>query len=106
MTLQYLFFITGVQSSFFTVNVPTHVQELVKARPRWHAKNVYQALITKQLTVGNYEQDARAQIYISWVSKTEKSPWLEMTRWPRHFNGLSMANVAPLAYAANPITSR
>jgi hypothetical protein len=27
-----------------------------------------------------------------------------MTRWPRYFNGLNMADVAPLAYAANPIT--
>ena len=27
-----------------------------------------------------------------------------MTRWPRYFNGLHMANIAPLAYAANPIT--
>jgi hypothetical protein len=27
-----------------------------------------------------------------------------MTRWPRYFNGLDMADVAPLAYAANPIT--
>jgi hypothetical protein len=27
-----------------------------------------------------------------------------MTRWPRYFNGLNMADVAPLSYAANPIT--
>jgi hypothetical protein len=27
-----------------------------------------------------------------------------MTRWPRYFNGLNIASVAPLAYAANPIT--
>jgi hypothetical protein len=27
-----------------------------------------------------------------------------MTRWPRYFHGLNMADVAPLAYAANPIT--
>ena len=27
-----------------------------------------------------------------------------MTRWPRYFNGLHMADIAPLAYAANPIT--
>jgi hypothetical protein len=45
-----LVLVTGAQSSFFTVNVPTQVQELVKARPRWHADNVYQALITEQLT--------------------------------------------------------
>jgi hypothetical protein len=97
------FFVSGAQSSFFTVNVLDQVQELVKSRPRGHA-DVFRALIDKQLTAGNHEQDARAQIYNSQVSKTEVSPWLEMTRWPRYFHGLNMADVAPLAYAANPIT--
>jgi hypothetical protein len=79
------------------------VQELVKSRPKGHA-NVFQALIDEQLTAGNEEQDAQAQIYNSQVSKTEVSPWLEMTRWPRYFHGLNIADVAPLAYAANLIT--
>jgi hypothetical protein len=97
------FFAYGAQSSFFTVNVLDQVQELVKSRPSGHA-DVFQALINKQLTAGNHKQDTRAQIYNSQVSKTEVSPWLEMTRWPRYFHGLNMADVAPLAYAANPIT--
>jgi hypothetical protein len=97
------FFVLGPQSSFFRVNVPDQVQELVQNRPRGHA-DVLRALIEEQLTAGNDEQDARAQIYNSQVSKTEVSPWLEMTRWPRYFHGLNMADVALLAYAANPIT--
>jgi hypothetical protein len=97
------FFVSGPQSSFFRVNVPDQVQELVQNRPRGHA-DVLRALIEEQLTAGNDEQDARAQIYNSQVSKTEVSPWLEMTRWPRYFHGLNMADVASLAYAANPIT--
>ncbi|KAF2741810.1 hypothetical protein M011DRAFT_491054 [Sporormia fimetaria CBS 119925] len=97
------FFVFGVQSSFFTVNVPDQVQDLAKTRPRGHT-DIYRALIDKQLTAGNQQQDAQAQIYNSQVSKTEVSPWLEMTRWPRYFHGLNMANVAPLSYAANPIT--
>jgi hypothetical protein len=97
------FFAYGAQSSFFTVNVPDQVQDLVKTRPRGHA-DVYRALINEQLTAGNHEQNARAQIYNSQVSKTEVSPWLEMTRWPRYFHSLNIADVAPLAYAANPIT--
>jgi hypothetical protein len=79
------------------------MQELVKSRLRGHA-DVFRALIDEQLTAGNYEQEARAQIYNSQVSKTEVSPWLEMTRWPRYFHGLNMTDVAPLAYVANPIT--
>jgi hypothetical protein len=79
------------------------VQDLVKTRPRGHA-NVYQALIDEQLSAGNDEQNARAQVYSGQVTKTEVSPWLEITRWPRYFHGLNMANIAPLAYAANPIT--
>jgi hypothetical protein len=97
------FFAAGAQSSFFTVNVLDQVQDLVKARPRGHA-DVFRALIDAQLTAGNDEQDAQAQIYTSQVSKTEVSLWLKITRWPRYFHGLNMANVAPLAYAANPIT--
>jgi hypothetical protein len=97
------FFIRGAQAKYFEVNVPSPVQELVKSRPRGHA-DVLRALIDEQLTAGNDEQDAQAQIYNSQVSKTEVSPWLEMTRWPRYFHGLNMADVAPLAYAANPIT--
>ena len=97
------FFASGAQSSFFTVNVLDQVQDLVKARPRGHS-DVFRALIDEQLTAGNKEQDARAQIYNSQVSKTEVSPWLEITRWPRYFHGLNMADVAPLAYAANLIT--
>jgi hypothetical protein len=61
-------------------------------------------LIDEQLTAGNYEQDARAQIYNSQVSKTEISQWLEKTRWRRYFHGLNIADVAPLAYGANPMT--
>jgi hypothetical protein len=40
-----------------------------------------------ELVRGNHEQVARAQVYSSHVSKTEISPWLEITRWPRYFNG-------------------
>lgn len=97
------FFASGPQSSFFTVTVPDQAQGLVETTPRGQA-NVFQALVDEQLAAGTQEQDARAQIYSSHVSKTEISPWLEMTRWPRYFHGLNMAKVAPLAYAANPIT--
>lgn len=65
---------------------------------------MYQALVNEQLKAGINEQDAQAQIYSRQVSKTEISQWLEETRWPRYFDGLNMAHVAPLAYAANPIT--
>jgi hypothetical protein len=53
MTLKYLFFITGAQSSFFTVNVPTQVQERLPSLDYGAAYS------------GNYEQDDRAQIYSS-----------------------------------------
>jgi hypothetical protein len=71
----------------------------VKIRPRGHA-DLYRALIDQQLTVGSHEQEVRAEIYSSQVTETEVSPRLEMTRWPRYFHGLNMADVAPLAYAA------
>jgi hypothetical protein len=97
------FFVRGAQAKYFAVNVPSEGQTLVKTRRRGHA-DLYRALINEQLTVGGHEQEARAEIYSSQVTETEVSPWLEMTRWPRYFHGLNMADVAPLAYAANPIT--
>ncbi|KAH5618970.1 hypothetical protein HBI23_245980 [Parastagonospora nodorum] len=97
------FFVSSHQSSFFTICVCTQVQKLAKSRPRGHA-DVLRALVDEQLTAGTCAQDARAKIYNSQVSKTEVSPWLEMTRWPRYFHGLNMADIASLAYAANPIT--
>lgn len=97
------FFVTGAQSSFFTVTVPDLAHDLMESRLRGHA-NGFQALIENQLTAGIQEQNARAQIYSRQLFKTEVSPWDEMTRWPRYFHGLNTANVAPLAYAANPIT--
>jgi hypothetical protein len=97
------FFVSGAQSSFFTVNVPNQVRDLVRSRPKGHA-NIYRALIDEQLKAGNHEQDVGTQIYRSLVLKTEVLPWLEMSRWPRYFHGLNMANVAQLAYAANPVT--
>jgi hypothetical protein len=70
--------VRGVQASFFKVNVPNQVKELVKARPRGHA-DVFRALIDEQLTTRSHEQDARAKIYNSQVSKTEVSPWLHIS---------------------------
>jgi hypothetical protein len=58
------FFVTGVQSSFFTVTVLDQVQDLVETTTRNQA-NVFQALIDEQLATATQEQDARAQIYSS-----------------------------------------
>jgi hypothetical protein len=102
MTLRYLFFVTGAQSTFFTVNIPTQVLELVKARPRCHADNVYRALIT-------YGGELRARCQsadLQWLGvETEVSPWLEMTRWPRYFNGLSTVWPTSRRWHTQPIRS-
>ncbi|GME40289.1 DNA helicase ATP-dependent RecQ type, partial [Neofusicoccum parvum] len=45
--------------------------------------------------------DAR-HIYHDETTKTEVSPWLEMTRWPSFFNRLNLSEVSTLAYAADP----
>ncbi|KAH7029957.1 hypothetical protein B0J12DRAFT_682882, partial [Macrophomina phaseolina] len=52
------------------------------------------------------ERDRRlsdtCHIYHDKATKTEVSPWLEMTRWPSFFNGLNLPDVSTLAYAADP----
>jgi hypothetical protein len=95
------FFVAGAQSSFFAVYVPP--QETARETLGQDAA-LYQALVDAQLAADSLEREVREKLYSSQVSKTEISQWLEKTRWPRYFHGLNMADVAPLAYAANPIT--
>jgi hypothetical protein len=100
------FFVSCAQSSFFDVYVPSQAQELVKSRPTQPSRNIelLKALIDEQLDLNNLEREVNAKTYSSQTTKTEVSPWLEMTRWPRYFDGLNMEEVAPLAYGPNPIT--
>ncbi|KAH7399701.1 hypothetical protein BKA66DRAFT_383213, partial [Pyrenochaeta sp. MPI-SDFR-AT-0127] len=97
------FFVAGPQSSFFAVHVPTVVQEL-KAQPKTRKADLLRAIINEQLDITKREQQITAQTYTHQTSKTEVSPWLELTRWPRYFHGLDMTEVAPLAYLPNPCT--
>lgn len=97
------FFAACHQSSFFVVHVPSEVGDL-KAKPHTCKTDLLKAVLKEQLHACELEQKAIAQTYSSSVAKTEVSPWLEMTRWPRYFNGLDMTKVAPLAYMPNPLT--
>lgn len=97
------FFAACHQSSFFVVYVPSEVGDL-KAKPHTCKTDLLKAVLKEQLHACELEQKAVAQTYSSSVGKTEVSPWLEMTRWPRYFNGLDMTKVAPLAYMPNPLT--
>ncbi|KAF2008314.1 hypothetical protein BU24DRAFT_360180, partial [Aaosphaeria arxii CBS 175.79] len=97
------FFTSGPQSSFFAVHVPTVVQEL-KGQPQLRKADLLRAIINEQLDASNGKQQVTAQTYTSQTTKTEVSPWLELTRWPRFFDGLDMTEVAPLAYLPNPRT--
>ncbi|PSN58805.1 hypothetical protein BS50DRAFT_509763, partial [Corynespora cassiicola Philippines] len=98
------FFVSGAQSSFFSVHLPSSVEKQATARPERRNADLLRALVAEQLDVETREREAKEHTYSSQTSRTEVSPWLEMTRWPRYFNGLNMAEVAPLAYKANPIT--
>jgi hypothetical protein len=97
------FFVQGRQSSFFVVHVASEVQEL-KTKSSVAKPDLLLAILSEQLHGGRLEQQTVAQIYSSTIAKTDVSPWLDMTRWPRYFDGLDMAQVAPLAYGPNPVT--
>lgn len=97
------FFISCHQSSFFVVHVPPKLQNLM-AKPQTRKVDLLRAIINEQLHAGILEQQVIAQTYSSPVAKTEVSPWLEITKWPRYFDGLDMTKVAPLAYGPNPVT--
>ncbi|GME36476.1 DNA helicase ATP-dependent RecQ type [Neofusicoccum parvum] len=61
-------------------------------------------LVKKDLAERDRELSQAQYIYRDQTTKTEVSPWLEMTRWPSLFNSLDLSNVSPLAYAADPAT--
>lgn len=99
------FFATGHQSSFFRVTTATpEVQGDQRPAPRLQKDELLRALIDKELDGSKRELEESAKVYLNRTTKTEVSPWLEMTRWPRYFNGLKLAEVAPLGYTANPAT--
>jgi hypothetical protein len=95
------FFTAGAQSSFFAVTALSQHRERVKPTNK---ADVIRALIHEELNTSSQRQNVRTQAYSDEATLTEVSPWLEMTRWPRFFNGLAIAEVAPLAYTANPVT--
>jgi hypothetical protein len=100
------FFSYGVQSSFFEVCVPSAVQQLVKSRPSQPSQDteLLKALVEEQLHHDAAEREFQAKTYCGQTTKAEVSPWLEMTRWPRFFDGMNMEEVALLAYGPNPTT--
>lgn len=97
------FFVSGPQSSYFTVSVPTEIEIREKSGPLDKA-DIVRALFDEELERSGYEQQRSAPAYDDQSDRTNASPWLEMTRWPRYFNGIEPAQVMPLGYAANPVT--
>jgi hypothetical protein len=67
------FFVQGRQSSFFDMG----------KKPSGRKKDLLRAVLNEQLHAHELEQRVLSQTYSSSVAKTEVSPWLEMTRWPR-----------------------
>ncbi|PVH90230.1 hypothetical protein DM02DRAFT_678738 [Periconia macrospinosa] len=83
------FFVSCEQSSFFEVRVPSQAKEKVKFDPAHASRNVelLKALVDEQLDLNNLEHGVKGKMYSNHATKTEVSPWLEMTRWPRYFDG-------------------
>lgn len=116
------FFLTGKQSNFFAITLPEDLPEEVQRKKepaelleelvqeelqrKKEPAKVLAELVQEELQYGNREQQLSMQVYQNQATKTEVSPWLEMTRWPRYFHGLKLDDVAPLAYSANPDTEQ
>lgn len=105
------FFTTGLQSSFFRVTVPLAAvaaeQEAAFRKglgPCQRKSELLRALVDSELDKSAGKLKELAKVYLNQATETEVSPWLEMTRWPRYFDGLDLTKVAPLAYMPNPTT--
>jgi hypothetical protein len=91
------FFVQGCQSSFFAVHVIPKVQNANK-KLSGQKNDLLRTILNKHLHANELEQQVKTQTYSSSVTKTEVSPWLEMTTWPRYLNGLDMTQIAPLGW--------
>ncbi|KAK7705037.1 hypothetical protein SLS57_010234 [Botryosphaeria dothidea] len=108
------FFLAGPQSSYFAVSAPSSNcqrdkgerlgdQQQALLQPRKEA-DLIKALVDEELNQDAHNQEQASLKLHNQLTKTESSPWLKMTRWPRYFDGLEPTSVAPLACAANPTT--
>lgn len=96
-----LFFVFGHQSSFFRVTskrITREEEDLTAIREG----DIIRDLVNKQLSDNNRKLEEASLTFRDQTSKTEVSPWLDVTRWTRYCDGLDMTRLVPLAYAASP----
>jgi hypothetical protein len=106
------FFVQGPQSTYFRVNRTYGAGDeyLSPQEPKKEASHSsspgeqMRAEVLEQLRVAEEEQRGAADIILGRASKTEISPWLEMTKWPSYLEGHTMAEAAPLAGPPHPGT--
>ncbi|KAJ9666405.1 hypothetical protein H2201_003593 [Coniosporium apollinis] len=94
------FFTTGSQSSFFRVTVPLAAvaaeQEAASRKglgPCQRKSELLRALVDSELDKSAGKLKESAKVYLNQATETEVSPWLEMTRWPRYFDGLDLTKL-------------
>jgi hypothetical protein len=102
------YFMHGVQSDYFRVSPsskpqnpgpgPDHIEP---ARTLSQEEQI-RAYVEEQLRQDQIEQERLRTTIRNDAGKTEVSPWLEMTRWPRYLHNRRLPDVAPLAAPADP----
>jgi len=97
------FFTTGAGSLYFVITSPAQLQEEEQIRQRRSAAqglpkaDFIRLQIDALLEEGLQEARVSKELVMDNATKTEVSPWLEMTRWPRYLQGLTFGEVASLA---------
>ena len=68
------------------------------------AKDLLASQVWDDLNAKEAAQNLVGQIVQDDGPVTEASPWLDMTRWPQYARGYKLSEIAPLAYAPDPVT--
>jgi hypothetical protein len=98
------FFVQGPQSTYFCVSGTGALNQrcILRQSPTTPPKQpsvgdqILHHVLAK-LAAAEKQLELTADVISNNHSKTEISPWLEMTRWPRYLQGHKLSKVAPLA---------
>lgn len=98
------FFVQGPQSTYFCVSERSAIDQQSTSRQppirppdQSSVGNEMLDLVLAELAAAEKQLELTADVISNNQSKTEISPWLEMTRWPRYLQGHKLSQVAPLA---------
>ena len=103
-------FVSGPGSSYFEIRssgqssppLPEHQERLPPLSQTYRFPDPLVDEVDRLLDEADHEQEQTARIVPGKAGKTEVSPWLELTQWPRHLSGLHFPQIWRMVQPPQP----